>query len=57
VLFGDLLAENLDKDAAMGLVKRALEYYRENGKKRERTARFMNRIGAAEFKAAMGIAE
>ena len=54
---GDLLAENLDKDAAMDLIKRALEYYKKNGKKRERTARFMNRIGAAEFKAALRIAE
>lgn len=54
---GDLLAENLDRDAAVELVRRALEYYKENGKKRERTARFMNRIGAAEFKSALGLSD
>ena len=54
---GDLLAKNLDKDAAVDLVKRALEYYGENGKKRERTAKFMNRIGLAELNSALGLAE
>jgi NAD(P)H-nitrite reductase large subunit len=54
---GDLLAKNLDKDAAIDLVKRALEYYKENGKKRERTARFMNRNGVAELKTALGLDE
>lgn len=53
---GDLLAENLDKDAAIDLVRRALEYYKENAKKHERTARFMSRIGADAFKSALGIA-
>ncbi|WP_373501360.1 NAD(P)/FAD-dependent oxidoreductase [Desulfococcus sp.] len=53
---GDLLAENLDKDAAIDLIRRALEYYKENGKKRERTARFMSRIGEDAFKSALGIA-
>lgn len=53
---GDILAEDLDKDAAVDLIRRALEYYKENGKKRERTARFMNRIGVDAFKSALGIA-
>jgi NAD(P)H-nitrite reductase large subunit len=54
---GDLLAKELDKDAAIDLVKRALEYYKENGKKKERTARFMNRTGVDALKSALGIAE
>ena len=53
---GDILAEDLDRDAAVDLIRRALEYYQENGKKRERTARFMNRIGVDAFKSALGIA-
>lgn len=53
---GDLLAENLDTDAAVDLVRRALEYYKDNGKKRERTARFSSRIGADALKSALGIA-
>jgi NAD(P)H-nitrite reductase large subunit len=54
---GDLLAKNLDKDAAIDLIKRALEYYKENGKKRERTARFVNRTGVDALKSALGITE
>jgi NAD(P)H-nitrite reductase large subunit len=54
---GDLLAKGLDKDAAIDLVKRALEYYKENGKKKERTARFMNRTGVDALKSALSIAE
>jgi len=47
---GDVIAEDLDKGAVIDLVKKCLEYYAANGKKRERTARFMDRIGVDAFK-------
>lgn len=42
---GDVIAKNLSRDEAMDLVERLLEYYKINAKPRERTARFMERIG------------
>ena len=42
---GDLVAEGLDKERLTGLIGRCLEYYRDNAKARERTARFMERVG------------
>lgn len=47
---GDILAEDVDKDEAIRLAKRCLEYYAAHGKKNERTARFIERIGIDEFK-------
>jgi NAD(P)H-nitrite reductase large subunit len=47
---GDVIAENLSKEEVINLVKRCLEFYAENGKKKERTARFIERIGIDEFK-------
>lgn len=52
---GDLLAENLTRDDVIDLVKRCLEYYRDNGKKRERTARFIERTGIAAMKKALSL--
>lgn len=50
---GDVVAEGLTTEAAVDLVKRCLEYYAANGKKKERTARFMERIGVDAQKGAV----
>ena len=47
---GDLVRENLPADEIIPLVKRILEYYRDNGKKRERLAKFVDRIGIENVK-------
>ena len=47
---GDILAEDISREEVIDLTKRCLEYYAANGKKRERTARFVERIGIDEFK-------
>ena len=46
---GDLLAENLDNRAVLELLERCLTYYAHNAKKKERTARFIERIGIKTF--------
>ena len=50
---GDVIAENLSKNDVIQLVKSSLAYYLENAKKKERTAKFMNRVGVDEFKKAV----
>ncbi len=47
---GDVIAEDITKEEAIDLTKRFLEYYVSNGKKKERTARFIERTGVDEFK-------
>lgn len=47
---GDIIAEDISKEEVIDLTKRCLEYYAANGKKKERTARFIERIGIDEFK-------
>jgi NAD(P)H-nitrite reductase large subunit len=47
---GDVIAENISKEEVISLTKRCLKYYAFNGKKKERTARFIERIGIDEFK-------
>jgi NAD(P)H-nitrite reductase large subunit len=47
---GDIIAEDLDKEDAIILARRCLEYYTAHGRKKERTARFIERIGIDEFK-------
>jgi len=49
----DIMAEDLEKDEAILLVKKCLEYYAEKGKNKERTARFIERIGIDSFKEAL----
>ena len=46
----DVLAENISKEDALELVKKSLGFYRDNGKKKERTARFVERVGIEEIK-------
>ena len=50
---GDVVAENLGKEETIDLIKKCLEYYAANGKKKERTARFMERIGIDALKEAI----
>ena len=50
---GDVVAEDLGKEEAVDLVKRCLEYYAANGKKKERTARFIERTGIDALKEAV----
>jgi NAD(P)H-nitrite reductase large subunit len=52
---GDVLAEDLSKEDVVDLVKKCLEYYKENGKKKERTSKFMERVGADAMKQAVGL--
>jgi NAD(P)H-nitrite reductase large subunit len=47
---GDVIAKNLSKDEALDLVRRLLEYYHVHAKPRERTARFMERVGIETLK-------
>ncbi len=50
---GDIIAENITREEVIDLCKRSLEFYAANGKKKERTARFIERIGIDEFKKAI----
>ncbi len=50
---GDVIAEKMNEDEVIDLAKRCFEYYGNNGKNKERTARFINRIGIEEFKKAV----
>jgi len=50
---GDVIAEDLSTEEVIGLAKRCFDYYRENSKGKERTARFIERIGIEEFKKAV----
>lgn len=50
---GDIIAEDLNDDEVKTLLDRCLSYYSENAKKKERSARFITRIGIDTFKAAV----
>jgi len=47
---GTLVAEDLSRDDALDLVHRLLEYYQDNANPKERTARFLERIGFDRLK-------
>ncbi|MDF1578670.1 MAG: hypothetical protein P1P81_09550 [Desulfobulbales bacterium] len=49
----DVIAEELSGDATLALVDKLVAFYRENGKKRERVARMVERLGIDEVKAAV----
>ncbi len=51
---GDLIHEKIPSDEVIPLVKRTLEYYQENAKKKERMAKFIDRIGIENVKDALG---
>ena len=46
---GDVIAQDISKEEVISLAKRCLEFYTSNGKKKERTARFIERISIDEF--------
>jgi len=50
---GDVLVEDLSQKEVIDLAKRFLEYYIEKAKKRERTARFVDRLGFENMKEAI----
>lgn len=49
----DLLAENLERDQAVALVSRFVDYYRDNAGKRLRAARFVEKVGIEEVRKAV----
>jgi NAD(P)H-nitrite reductase large subunit len=50
---GEVIAEELTSYQAIGLVDKLVEYYRLNGKKRERVARMVERLGIETVKDAV----
>ncbi len=50
---GDVLIEDLSGEKVINLTKRILEYYQDKAKKRERMARFVDRIGIENMKEAI----
>lgn len=53
--FADQVAEDMTREEVKALVGRFLTFYAEAGNKRERTARFVNRVGLAAVREAMGL--
>jgi NAD(P)H-nitrite reductase large subunit len=47
---GDVIAENVSDAEAVALVRRCLEYYRDNVDKKLRTARFVEKVGIESIK-------
>lgn len=54
---GDVLAEGLTDGQVVELAKKCFQYYAANAKTKERTARFIDRIGIDEFKKAVLLGE
>jgi len=50
---GDIIAENISDREVIDLAKKCLNYYATNGKKKERTARFIERTGIDALKEAV----
>jgi NAD(P)H-nitrite reductase large subunit len=50
---GDILTENLSKEEVIDLTRRTLEFYRDKSPKKQRMARFIDRIGIENFKDAI----
>jgi len=50
---GDVIAEDLAKDEILRLIKCFLEYYSANAARKERTARFLDRLGVEQIKEAI----
>jgi NAD(P)H-nitrite reductase large subunit len=50
---GDIIAENIDDEEATALVRRCLEYYRDNMDKKLRTARFVEKVGIEAIRKAV----
>ena len=50
---GDILAENVTEEEAFIIIGKALAFYAEHGKVKERTARFVERVGIEAVRAAV----
>jgi NAD(P)H-nitrite reductase large subunit len=50
---GDVLAEDLSRSEVIALAKRCLDHYAANGRKKERTSRFVERVGIEEVRKAV----
>ncbi|HPU30445.1 MAG TPA: hypothetical protein PLM71_09000 [Syntrophorhabdaceae bacterium] len=50
---GDVIAEDISTEDVIELAKKCFDYYSKNAKGKERTARFIERIGIDEFKKAV----
>lgn len=50
---GDVMGEGLDDEAAVALIDKLVEFYRVHGKKKERTARMVERLGIEAVKTAV----
>ena len=48
-------AEDMETEPMMELMQKAIAFYRENAKKKERTARFADRLGIDEIKKGIGL--
>ncbi len=53
--FADQLGKNLTHEEALALVDKLLTHYRENARNRERTARFVERVGIDSITTALGL--
>ncbi|ADU62734.1 MAG: nitrite reductase [Pseudodesulfovibrio sp.] len=53
VRVGDVLAEDVSNDEALRVIGQTLAHYAANGRKRERTARFVERVGIKAVMAAI----
>jgi len=51
--FGDIIGEGLTDDQVLALAEKALRYYSANARKRERTARFMDRTPLSDLQKAL----
>ena len=47
---GDILATDLSDEDTIALIMKCVEFYRKNGRKKERASRFIERTGLQEFK-------
>lgn len=47
---GDILGTDLSDDDALRLINKCFDFYRDHARKKERTSRFVQRIGLDEFK-------
>jgi NAD(P)H-nitrite reductase large subunit len=50
---GDVIAKKLSDEQVLELISKCLDYYAKNAKSRERMPRFIERVGAEEFRKAV----
>lgn len=51
----DIIAENISSDEVFRLMRLCLDYYRDNARKKERTARFIERVGIETLRQQLGL--